>query len=649
DAVKLYWHVQEQGYFLFPSVVHLIYSPDEVAQARQGDWQFYVLPKLQDYQRPPILSKDVDKVVAGLYETCSFPAARPGYASSGPKILNYQLINPGKSDLSLKENERQRMRFDVHADKGLKEVLLQDGQKMVRRWLPKGNDFSKTLDLFHDQQRQYILVVTDQQGGKCISHVIGTSVQTHGFFMNGDNQNVRDGSCWQGVPAEGDEESLQAATDPALQMGGPPVGIEAYSPAGKQISSHFGFFGVIDGKYQGLDTDIRAMDHVCRLAGEFCVIRDGIVRNLYPRSHPNSVYGYSGKTFAPMYPTQYIDWMTRGYSFASVLSGPPGELVCFIKKDIVAPKEQFVLIASMPLEKIVIRPDGKGRVLMETVRAGSYRGGEGKLEYGDYVASFDIGQVTQEGGFISAQKDGWPLYYKIVSSSRPGSSRIYLYSKSPNPGETLKAGAELRWRYYLSVGPRTLQPNNRRFEELRGRLLGKAPYQCDPKVGKVLDAGVALSVEADHGGFAAGFKGSTEDIALIVNGLNERWSAGVWHKGETPIRYYTKDYYGTWQVKCLRRKETDAIRRFGVWEGKGYYVVEKGDRDVFAGNFIVCDNPEIVLALVHATKDRKEVVVHNPTDKAVTVTVTPAPGFMLFGDFKKVLTIEAGQDEMLKL
>ncbi|MCG2661113.1 MAG: hypothetical protein L6437_12825 [Kiritimatiellae bacterium] len=643
DAVNLYWHVQEQGYFLFPSVVHLIYSPHEVAQTRKGDWQFYVLPKLQDYQRPPILSKDVDKVVAGLYETRSFPVARPGYASSGPKILNYQLINPGTSDLSLKENDRQRMRFDVHADKGLKEVMLQDGRKIMRRWRPKGNDFSKTLDLFHDQQRSYILVVTDQQGGKCISQVIGTFVQTHMHVMCGDNQNIMDSSlCYAGRDV----------------LGKPPVGIETYLPS-KGWHTVATFSVVVDGKYQRIDADIPATDHIGRLAGEFIVLEDHETKNLYPRNDPSALHGYSGKTWSIMYPTRYLDWTFHEYGFTPHVGGDDirlYELKCKVKQDMTAATNApFMQLSWLPFDKVVVHGNGEGNTLVEAFSQGQGHNEKGRLAFGEYIMSYDVGQATQPAGFISAQKQGWPLDYGYIVNAQ-GGGMIFVNSTCPAGREQLKAGTELVWRYLTIIGPRTLQPSNRIFECVRNMMGvgGGVGYRCEPRIGTVLTTEFALTVQAERGGFAAHFKAAPDlpmDVPLIVKGLNERWSAGIWFKGTNIIHYVTRDYFGTWDVSRVARKETDTVRRIGMFEGAGYCVldIEKGDRDVFVGNLVICDNPDVVLNVTYTRPDRKEVVVHNPTDKAVTVTVTPAPGFTLFGDFKKTMTIEAGRDETLKL
>ncbi len=49
-------------------------------------------------------------------------------------------------------------------------MAIYDGEQLFRRFLPGGKTtFAFTLDLMHDQQHNFVLIVTDRHGRKAIS------------------------------------------------------------------------------------------------------------------------------------------------------------------------------------------------------------------------------------------------------------------------------------------------------------------------------------------------------------------------------------------------------------------------------------------------------------------------------------------------
>lgn len=89
----------------------------------------------------------------------------------------------------------------------------------------------------------------------------------------------------------------------------------------------------------------------------------------------------------------------------------------------------------------------------------------------------------------------------------------------------------------------------------------------------------------------------------------------------------------------------DDVRPIPVLDrGVGYCQVDtdKQDADVFIGNPLVCDRPEVFLTVVKARKGRCTFEINNPTDKALTVTVRPSKGFDLTGRFNRTIVLPAG-------
>ena len=69
---------------------------------------------------------------------------------------------------------------------------------------------------------------------------------------------------------------------------------------------------------------------------------------------------------------------------------------------------------------------------------------------------------------------------------------------------------------------------------------------------------------------------------------------------------------------------------------------EVGPKDLFMGNLLVSDSPQVRLTLVDTRPGKAAFVAHNPTDKEIRCRVKPGPGFTLLGDFDKAVTVPPG-------
>jgi hypothetical protein len=93
-----------------------------------------------------------------------------------------------------------------------------------------------------------------------------------------------------------------------------------------------------------------------------------------------------------------------------------------------------------------------------------------------------------------------------------------------------------------------------------------------------------------------------------------------------------------------KRQATDEVIRFGSVDGTGMLQVDTGtgDKEVFIGNLLVCDQPQVFLELDDVRPGKGRGTANNPTDQPLTVTVRPGPGFGLLGAFAKTVSIPAG-------
>jgi hypothetical protein len=206
-------------------------------------------------------------------------------------------------------------------------------------------------------------------------------------------------------------------------------------------------------------------------------------------------------------------------------------------------------------------------------------------------------------------------------------------------GETFKTQDRRRWRV-LGVTSGEMAPDSRfmdRFLTSMG-LAGPPAYTVVPKIGQVESTRYYLRLKADH----CGFRGTISKAALPVmlpvlcSGLNPRWSAGIWYKGDNSLKVIEYPH------RVVERRCRDEIIRIGVLDAAAYLQVDlDADRDVFVGNLLVSNQAEVGLTLIQ-DPGRAYFVAHNPTDGPITTTVRPGPGFELFGNFEKRLTIAAG-------
>ena len=178
---KDYVELQKEGLQLFPTSVHLVKRPGDVAAAhRQGMQAFVRADSLAT------LVRSIDEGHNGRYGWW----IKPAYPSSGPEIGTFQAENWGTSDQAVPGADRYRLQMLVRSPKGLAEVQLYDRGTLVRRFLLNGaKEFKRTLDQYHSQQQSYIMVAVDVDGGKAISWARRTEVQEYNFIMCTDNMN----------------------------------------------------------------------------------------------------------------------------------------------------------------------------------------------------------------------------------------------------------------------------------------------------------------------------------------------------------------------------------------------------------------------------------------------------------------------------
>ena len=114
--------------------------------------------------------------------------------------------------------------------------------------------------------------------------------------------------------------------------------------------------------------------------------------------------------------------------------------------------------------------------------------------------------------------------------------------------------------------------------------------------------------------------GGARRLALVVEGLNPNWDAGI--------------------VELSRGR---LARRAPVADGRAYLLLTADPpRELFIGNLLVADNPELRLTVLDMAEGRLHAIVHNPSNRSVTTTVRTPDALQNVVEFQQTLTLPPG-------
>lgn len=625
DSLDEYLYLQKCYYNLFPVSVHLVKNPTQVMKARETGYQTYIRANA---------ASDILTNITGHFGPKFY---YPTYISTGPVIEDFKVINFGTSDLAIPGNDRHRIQMIISSSVDLEEVKLMDGLKLFRCYKPKGKKFTKEIDNFHDRQHAYLLMVTDTKGDKAISWVCPTSVQEYYYLMCSDNWNTMSFGKW------------------FMSKVKPPRGIEAYI---WQAPNHY-FFPTIY-KYNGKkDELIEPYHHLSSrfdnlLSGRYGSVINHIIKDKYLEAPGNWTYSVYEQPQTP------LEMYNSEVKVTFFTSRPDYPQVRLIEGKIVF-KKSIELAKSRPFPIVVfnannwnlnpgeydhfsyIGQDGLKREILNPTQTDEWIKKSGRFVKGGYAACYPhigglIGVIALEPG----------LKYSLW---RRTDATVFLVGIG-EPGQKVSEGEEFRYKYLMVFGKLGIDPTDRDINwvwETMG-LGGPPAYQIKPMIGEIVDTQYILKLRAKGGGFRGRISEThlPVDLPVMIEGLNERWDAAIWYNGKNSL--YSPEYeWDDWGINGVDRKirvENDQIFRFPIRDGVGYVQIdtEIGDKDIFMGNLLVSDQPEVNLSVIDIKRGTCRFIVHNPTDKDIVCKVMPAKGFDLIPEFVKELRVPAGKD-----
>ena len=605
------------------------------------------------------------------------------YVSAGPEILDFckyiVVTQEGGFVLGRPDQDRGLLHLLVRSEAGLRAVAVYDGERLIRRYMPKGNRFEKFITFHPDKAHAFTITVTDKRGRAAHSWCEYAQVKEKMHRRCGDNWNwMCPGGTGPGTmrtPTFG--YHLMEVTggwqprdlEPELPELG---GVRYWNPMVNY--GHGGFdaamWGAISPRDQNLLVDgkpwhapFSSLSLNVRTIGRFGVIASNDVTHeliapktwtpslLYLCSSPNAavpspwpseLVGYqpTAKPDSDAIVVRYRG-KVRFVQTVSTADGGPVQVRVGMSPECVRPVTGVVEVR---------HPDG--RTDLRQLNPGA--GVSGDIPDGGYVAWYGPGGNGL--GAIIALEPG--LKFAIRGTDL---ARIVVHRDVPSPVEP---GTEVTFdTLHVSGSNPTPNSNQLIMDVWQGMGVAGKPtlYHVEPRLGRVIAHKVFLTVEAEDGGFSGRIVKTSEKVLpirlpVMVRGLNTRWGAVIWYRGKANLHtcnLYRDPWTGIetyrWVVARYEPR-VDEVKYIPILnDGTGYCQVEtdKQDPDVFIGHPFVCDQPDVFLGLVEIAKGRCRFEINNPTEKPLTCVVRRSRGFELVGEFSKTIVLNPGQSRVV--
>ncbi len=613
DAINTYVGLQDRGYDLFPVIVNFAGSPEQVRAAAAAPWQ----TRVRWWELSDVIS--ALSLNIAMHEG-RHVWQRTSFVSGGPLIDDYRVYNFGSADLAIPDNDRYRIHLELSAPAGLREVVIQDGPELFRRVLLDGDThWTADFEWYQDKNRQFLVFATDTAGGRLISSVGRTMTQEANVVRCTDNLNTY---------LSGKFEAVNFFA---------PRGLESYID---QQAGNGNFFpsDFTDG------TKRPAVDQQLPLVGRFGWIKDDAIAHYYPPE----ASGNWNRNDEPLRATPSDLWRgrTRQIVFAPRAGGTNVYLIegdYTLLRDVEIERARIPVFRSQWLREanvvVVQRSDGPAEVTVLGERQSRVYG---TLDGADFVA-----QLAPPGGSRAIIPLQPGLLYEAIWQ-RAGTATLMAHLDLPNG--RLRQGDRLSYRYLAVWDTVRGRPDTGFVEKVCDALglRGDPAYAVTPTHGEVLDTCYVLRLRAEDGGFSGVISQATLplDLPVMIEGLNARWPAGILYRGDNEllVPVWRFNRVGDRYAERERRGGSNQLRRFAIQDGVGMLQVdtELGDREVYIGNLLVCERPEVFLGLDDARPGRAVISANNPLDEEVTVTIRPGPGFDLLGEFAHTVTLPPG-------
>jgi hypothetical protein len=566
-----------------------------------------------------------------------FQGGSISYVSNGTRVLSWVITNPGRNTFGeyyVPGTERWRANLRVTSEKPLKSVTIYDSTGVFRRFVVNGTSCNLNFDGLHDTRHVLTAVIEDESGGRAVTGSI--EIQDSLFMQTfcSDRCNIMGGMST--IRSDDGKDEIVQATSMLYKAGRLTIGTVSKGEGLPGIDGSGGstaFFWAPNFFMTATDaekSEERAILHKINRPYESaeCIVFDTPILKRSP-APDSQIFGHNPyvdlvepKVDArlvqyhfyrkPLYPSPVMG------EFSMTVTDPDGVQ---LKQGWNGFSQRYAGMWGNIKRYAIIRADGKRE---EGPSADEKKGTNwrGVLKPGDSVYFPDLGE-----GMYLLEGD-----LSLVLECVPSKKWFRMYcGRFDTPQLPQGSRSFVRFVNFMleNKGENTFAEWER-LKDIYGIAGGKPAYAVTATQGSVTSTRYLLELAADKYGFA-GTIGKSElpqSLPVKVTGLNSKWTAA--------------------RVD-LTRKQWFPI---GVWDGAAYIALDPalGEQNLFIGNLLTADNPDVFLTLLPANADGKTYVeVHNPTEKEVTTKVNVQVATFLADKQEQTVTVAGGASVNVEL
>ncbi|HEY3376393.1 MAG TPA: hypothetical protein VGL77_02775 [Armatimonadota bacterium] len=618
DAYPQYLLLEENTQYPIPCAIHFINNASQVAIAAHVGLQTCVWAhSMED------LRKQLDREWANSY----FANPHNYYLSNGPILEDWSELNMNSWRPDAPGTDRWMARARVSGTAKITALEVLDGRKPYRFFRPNTDRVEQIFSGLQGPQHQFTLHVRDAAGGEMIASQLKSHTMIHVAFSCSDRQN------WLGDGTMGYKlwpPSWQASVNISkLDKYFPPLWDGTGSGQGGLAA--FGMQPV--GKATDSEGNVYRLGATRRLlfASRDCTVMEQVTDQVYDR---DGLWG-DCKPTAPVRPATFLRQRLLTTNYRQYTDGDGFLLIDGQAQAQADFTNQTLLVNCLEFRQsekatpgslcYASFPNGDGRQIVRDLTAGMANGygPNVMLRPGDYIARYP--RILGAPGMFALSKNLRTTWSAMTDTG------VSVTLGVPLASPEIKKGQEICYRTLAMISLAPFTAGNNGFEMARRAfgLDGQAPsYVVRPQRGSVRSQQYELCLSADKGSVLVSFDKAElpAPLPIVVEGF----------AGNLP--------------GILLDLETREVRRFTVFEGKGYLCVELNrPRQLFLGAPLAFTTPALIADVIDYHPDTLTVEVHNPTSAPLTAKILPAPEFALAAGQAPTVTVPAGSSLTIML
>ncbi|MGD0089946.1 MAG: hypothetical protein ABSE73_08505 [Planctomycetota bacterium] len=537
-------------------------------------------------------------------------ASSRGFASDGPLVTDWRAVNGTRISGGkwwLAGTEQYRVRLSVHSRSAITEVCIYDGPRLFRRFCPRQDKVSLTLELPHDQQRNLTAEIVDADGKRAVTGSIQIRDWLNFRFMCSDRGNsITDGVFTDeaGPYLSGPTASYQRKMTPWGVMAGysdrsfntlPPDFDGGMRPVPCQATPNFAATGyTLAPPKTTLETRMEVP--VCS--------RDGLLQD-------ETLVGYFAGTtnsWSPKLAPQDIQGVRVRVRNLAITARPHDAGANLVEGALTFDRPLQINSLTVFTIWATSAPGYCDHYALSTpetcvtgLAAAEPFNAAGRMAPGSYACVFP--SLWGSGGIV-ALDDG---YQAQIWSKAPTNSLSVTLAGLPR---NVQAGETISYRYVVVRGRGQELPNTAdwdRFCQTMG-LRGKPTYEVkDIKAGEVKSTRFLLELLPADNGFVGTVTQADLPIRLPVRvaGMNPNWTFAWFDLGR-------KQWFPSAVDPLIRQ---------------GYFTLDTrlGPHRLFAGHPVLASSPEVRITVCSDGQSTVRAALNNVGDQPLNLTVRLNP------------------------